>query len=163
MEREVTVGARVVPYDEKKSGPVLDWNWTRYDVVAGSVEVPLLGTVAAGQPIEAVPYKQTISIPKDMVGRFQTYALRVEGDSMIDENIQDGDYIIIEARHTAENGETVVAMINNEEVTLKKFYIEPDRIRLQPANSKIKPIILHNHEIRILGIVCGVIRKYRSH
>ena len=163
MEMGVTMGAKVVTYDEKKSGPVLDWNWMRCDVVAESVEVPLLGTVAAGQPIEAVPYKQTISIPKDMVGRFQTYALRVEGDSMLDENIQDGDYIIIEARHTAENGETVVAMINNEEVTLKKFYIEPDRIRLQPANSRMKPIILRNHEIRILGIVCGVIRKYRSH
>jgi repressor LexA len=163
MGREVTMGARVVPYDEKKSNPVLDWNWTHYDVVAESVEVPLLGIVSAGQPIEAAPIRQTISIPKDMVGRFQTYALRVEGNSMLDENIQDGDYIIIEARHTAENGETVVAMINNEEVTLKKFYIEPDRIRLQPANSKMKPIILHNHEIRILGIVCGVIRKYRSH
>ena len=157
------MGAKVVIYNEKKSRSVFDLNWTRCDVVAESVEVPLLGTVAAGQPIEAVPYPQTISIPKDMVGRFQTYALRVEGDSMLDENIQDGDYIVIEARHTAENGETVVAMINNEEVTLKKFYIEPDRIRLQPANSRMKPIILHNHEIRILGVVCGVIRRYRSH
>ena len=125
--------------------------------MAKSVEVPLLGAVAAGQPIEAVPYPQTISIPKDMAGRFQTYALRVEGDSMLDENIQDGDYIIIEARETAENGETVVAMINNEEVTLKKFYIEPDHIRLRPANSRMKPIIFRNHEIRILGVVCGVI------
>ena len=157
------MGAKVVTYDEKRSRSVVDLNWTRCDVVAESAEVLLLGTVAAGQPIEAVPYPQTISIPKDMVGRFQTYALRVEGDSMLDENIQDGDYIVIEARHTAENGETVVAMINNEEVTLKKFYIEPDRIRLQPANSRMKPIILHNHEIRILGVVCGVIRRYRSH
>ena len=146
---------------KKKLKPVIDWDWSCFDVVSESTEVLLLGTVAAGQPIEAVPFKQTISIPKDMVGRFQTYALRVEGNSMLDENIQDGDYIIIEARHTAENGETVVAMINNEEVTLKKLYIEPDHIRLQPANPKMKPIILRNHEIRILGVVCGVIRKYR--
>ena len=82
---------------------------------------------------------------------------------MLDENIQDGDYSLVEARETAENGATAVAMINNEEVTLKKFYIEPDRIRLQPASSRMKSIILHNHEIRILGVVCGVIRKYRSH
>jgi repressor LexA len=98
-----------------------------------------------------------------MLGRFETYALRVEGHSMMDENIQHGDHIVIEAKETAENGETVVAMINNEEVTLKKLYIEPDHIRLQPANPKMKPIILHNHEIRILGVVCAVIRKYRYH
>ena len=157
------MGTEIVSYEKKKVNPVIDWNWVRLDVLADSVDVDVLGTVAAGQPIEAVPYRQTISIPKDMVGKFQTYALRVEGDSMLDENIQDGDYIIIEARETAENGETVVAMINNEEVTLKKLYIEPDRIRLQPANPKIKPIILRNLEIRILGVVCGVIRKYRSH
>ena len=141
----------------------VDWNWMKFEAVPDSVDVQMLGTVAAGQPIEVVPYRQTISIPKDMVGRFQTYALRVEGNSMVDENIQDGDYIIIEARENAENGETVVAMINNEEVTLKKLYIEPDHIRLQPANPEMKPIILRNHEIRILGIVCGVIRKYRCH
>jgi repressor LexA len=82
---------------------------------------------------------------------------------MIDENIQHGDYIIIHAKETAENGETVVAMINNEEVTLKKFYIEPDRIRLQPSNPTMRPIILHNHEVRILGAVCAVIRKYGYH
>ncbi|UCG14881.1 MAG: repressor LexA [Deltaproteobacteria bacterium] len=135
----------------------------RFDVLAESVEVPVLGTVAAGHPIEAVPYQQTVSIPKDLVGRFETYALRVEGNSMVDENIHDGDYIIIEARETAENGETVVAMINNEEVTLKRFYIEPDHIRLQPANPGLKPIVLRNCEVRILGVVCGVIGRSRYH
>jgi len=157
------MGTQVLPHGRKQARAVIDWKWLRLDVVADSVDVDVLGTVAAGQPIEAVPYRQTISIPKDMVGRFQTYALRVEGDSMVDENIQDGDFIIIEARETADNGETVVAMINNEEVTLKKLYVEPDHIRLQPANPEMKPIILRNHEIRILGVVCGVIRKYRSH
>ena len=97
------------------------------------------------------------------MGRFEAFALRVEGHSMVDDNIQHGDYIIIEARETAENGETVVAMINNEKVTLKKLYVEPDHIRLQPANPQMKPIILHNHEIRILGVVGAVIRKYRYH
>ena len=154
---------KVPPFEKKKARAVADWSWVRLDVVADSVDVDVLGTVAAGYPIEAVPYRQTISIPKDMVGRFQTYALKVEGDSMVDENIQDGDFIIIEARETAENGETVVAMINNEEVTLKKLYVEPDHIRLQPANPQMRPIILRNHEIRILGVVCGVIRKYRHH
>jgi len=157
------MGTRIVTYEKQKVRPVADWNWVRLDVVADSVDVDVLGTVSAGQPIEAVPCRQMISIPKDMVGRFQTYALRVEGDSMVDENIQDGDFIIIEAKETAENGATVIAMINNEEVTLKKFYIEPDHIRLQPANREMKPIILRNHEVRILGVVCGVIRKYRCH
>ena len=82
---------------------------------------------------------------------------------MVDDNIQHGDYIIIEVRESAENGETVVAMVNNEKVTLKKLYIEPDHIRLQPANNGMKPIILHNHEIRILGVVGAVIRKYQFH
>ncbi len=154
---------RTIPYDRKKKRPVLDWNWLQCEVEPDAVDVTVMGTVAAGRPIEALPCPQTISVPKDMVGRFKTYALKVEGHSMVDENIQDGDHIIIEARETAENGETVVAMINQEEVTLKKFYIEPDRIRLQPANRRMKPIVLHNHEVKILGVVCAVIRKYRRH
>lgn len=142
---------------------MIDWDWMRCEVAPEHSEIEVLGTIAAGQPMGALPYPQTLSIPKDMVGRFETYALRVEGNSMVDENIQDGDYIIIEARKTAENGQTVVAMINNEEVTLKKLYIEPDHIRLQPANHKMKPIILHNHEVTVMGVVCAVIRKYRYH
>lgn len=157
------MGTRIVRHEKKKARPIVEYDWMQFEVVPESLEIEILGTVAAGQPIEAVPYRQTISIPKDMVGRFQTYALRVEGDSMVDENIQDGDFIIIEARETTENGETVIAMINNEEVTLKKLYIEPDHIRLQPANPEMKPFILRNHEVRILGVVCGVIRKYRHH
>jgi repressor LexA len=155
--------AQVIPYREKKKRPILDWDWLHCEAAPESAEIPVLGSVAAGRPIEALSYPQTISVPKDMVGRFRTFALQVEGHSMVDENIQDGDQIIIEARETAENGETVVAMINDREVTLKKLYIEPDRIRLQPANRKMKPIILHNHEVKILGVVCAVIRKYRCH
>jgi repressor LexA len=163
MEKGMVMKGLVIPHSAKKALPIIDWDWTHFDDTPESIEVPVLGTVAAGQPIEALPYPQAISIPQNMVGRFQTYALRVEGWSMANENIQHGDHIIIEARETAENGETVVAMINNEEVTLKKLYIEPDHIRLQPANPRMKPIILHNHEIRILGVVCAVIRKHRYH
>jgi len=155
--------AQAIPYHAKRSRPVTDWNWMRFENEAECVEIQVLGTVAAGELIEALPYPQTISIPKNMVGRFQAYALRVEGHSMVDDNIQHGDYIVIEARETAENGETVVAMVNNEKVTLKKLYIEPDHIPLQPANPKMKPIILHNHEIRILGVVGAVMRKYQYH
>ncbi len=152
-----------IQYAAKRTRAIIDWDWMRFDDEVESVDVAVLGTVAAGELIEAVPYHQKISIPKNMVGRFEAYALRVEGHSMVDDNIQHGDYIIIEVRESAENGETVVAMVNNEKVTLKKFYIEQDHIRLQPANSRMKPIILHNHEIRILGVVGAVIRKYRYH
>lgn len=122
------------------------------------IEIPLLGRVTAGLPIDLCAQDETISVPADMVRR-NTYALRVQGHSMIDDNIQDGDVIVVERRQTAENGQTVVAMINGDQVTLKRFYIERDGIRLQPANPDMSPIILRNEEIRILGIVTGVIRR----
>lgn len=152
-----------IQYAAKRNRPIIDWDWMRFQDEVESVDIAVMGTVAAGELIEPLPYHQTISIPKNMVGRYEAYALCVEGHSMVDDNIQHGDYIIIEVRESAENGETVVAMVNNEKVTLKKLYIEPDHIRLQPANPKMKPIILHNHEIRILGVVGAVIRKYQYH
>jgi repressor LexA len=91
--------------------------------------------------------------------RKNTYALRVRGNSMIDDNIQEGDIIVIEKREYAHNGQTVVAMINGEQVTLKKFFVESDGIRLQPANPEMAPIILKNQDVQILGIVTGVIRQ----
>ena len=121
-------------------------------------EIPLLGIVQAGQPIDLCEQQETVRIPADMV-RKNTYALRVRGNSMIDDNIQEGDIIVIEKRESAENGQTVVAMINGENVTLKKFYIERDGIRLQPANPDMAPIILKNQDVQILGIVTGVIRS----
>jgi repressor LexA len=121
-------------------------------------EIPLLGFVQAGQPIDLCEQQETVRIPADMV-RKNTYALRVRGNSMIDDNIQEGDIIVIEKRESAENGQTVVAMINGENVTLKKFYIERDGIRLQPANPEMAPIILKNQDVQILGIVTGVIRS----
>jgi repressor LexA len=127
------------------------------DVEAG-VEIPLLGYVTAGQPVDIPEERETVTVPRHMV-RKHSYALRVRGHSMIDDHIQDGDIIIVEQRATAENGESVVAMINGERVTLKRFYVEADGIRLQPANPAMEPIYLRHEELQILGIVAGVIRK----
>lgn len=123
------------------------------------VEIPLLGTITAGQPIERIETRDLVQVPANMV-RKNTYALQVSGHSMIDDNIQDGDIIVVEKQITAENGQSVVALINNEQVTLKKFYIEADGIRLQPANPDMEPIILKNEEVQVLGIVSGVIRSF---
>jgi len=120
-------------------------------------EIPLLGWITAGEPVEISEENESVSVPANMV-RKNTYALKVRGHSMIDDNIQDGDVVIIEKRETAENGQSVVAMINGEQVTLKKFYIESDGIRLQPANPDMEPIMLPHDEVEILGIVTGVIR-----
>jgi repressor LexA len=121
------------------------------------VEVPLLGYVTAGQPVDIPEDNETVVVPRHMV-RKNCYALRVRGHSMIEDHIQDGDIIVVEKRETAENGESVVAMINGERVTLKRFYVEPDGIRLQPANPTMSPIYLRHEELQILGIVAGVIR-----
>ncbi len=123
------------------------------------IEIPLLGKITAGKPIERVEENERVRVPANMV-RKDTYALKVSGHSMIDDNIQDGDIIIIEKRHSAENGQSVVALINNEQVTLKKFYIEADGIRLQPANPEMEAILLKNEEVEVLGVVTGVIRQF---
>lgn len=123
------------------------------------VDIPLLGRITAGKPIERVMDEESVKVPANMV-RKDTYALKVCGHSMIDDNIQDGDIVIIEKRLSAENGQSVVALINNEQVTLKKFYIEADGIRLQPANPDMEPILLKNEEVEVLGVVTGVIRRF---
>jgi len=126
-----------------------------------SNDIPLLGTVAAGQPIEAILSHDTVSVPKDMQGRGRTFALRVRGDSMIDENIQDGDIIVVASQKTADNGQVVVALIDGNYATVKKFYREPDFIRLEPANPQFKPIFIKTPErIQIQGVVRGLLRKY---
>lgn len=125
-----------------------------------SVEVPLLGYVAAGAPIEAVAGAETINVPEDLVGRHDTYVLRVRGDSMIDEQIRDGDYVIVEDRKTAENGEMVIALVGGADVTLKKFYREAGRIRLQPANPAMQPMLFDPDHIQVQGVVTGVMRRY---
>ena len=126
-------------------------------------EIPLLGLVAAGQPIEAVLSHETVSAPKDMIGRGRMFALRVRGDSMIEENIQNDDIIIVSSQQTAENGQMVVALIDGNYATVKKFYREPDFIRLEPANPQFKPIFIKTPErIQIQGVVRGLVRKYQN-
>ncbi len=127
-----------------------------------AVELPLLGKVAAGMPIEAIEEQETIAVPEDFLGRGgENYVLRVAGDSMIEEQIRDGDYIIVNSRSTANNGEMVVALVGGEAATVKKFYREPDgRIRLQPANMAMSPQYYRPHQVRVQGIVIGVIRRY---
>lgn len=120
-------------------------------------EVPLLGSIAAGYPIEAIRTRETLSIPRDMTGP-NTFALKVHGDSMIDEGILDGDYVVVEKIANPRNGDVVVALIDNNNVTLKKFYKEKNRIRLQPANAKYGAIYATNPTIQ--GKVKGVIRRF---
>jgi repressor LexA len=124
-------------------------------------EIPLLGVVAAGQPIEAILSNDTVSVPRDMVGRGRVFALKVRGDSMIDEHICDGDVIIVESRQTAENGQTVVALVDGSDATVKRFYNEAGKIRLEAANPKYKPIVITPpSRLNVQGIVVGVIRNY---
>ena len=125
-----------------------------------ALELPLLGYVAAGAPIEAIAGSETIAVPEDLAGKRDTYVLRVKGDSMIDEQIRDGDFVIVEDRKTAENGEMVIALVGGSDVTLKKFYRESGRIRLQPANPAMQPLILDAGHVQVQGVVVGVMRKY---
>ena len=125
-----------------------------------AIELPLLGTVAAGAPIEAVASSETIAVPEDLVAAPDTYALRVRGNSMIDEQIRDGDIVIVEDRKTAENGEMVIALLRGTDATLKKFYREHGRIRLQPANPAVRPLVVEPDEVQIQGVVVGVVRRY---
>jgi repressor LexA len=126
----------------------------------GTVEVPLLGIVAAGAPIEPVEMADSLAVPEELVRGKDTFVLKVKGDSMIDEQIRDGDLILVQPRSTAENGETVVALVGGE-ATVKKFYREDGgKIRLQPANDRIRPILASENQVEIRGVVVAVIRKY---
>jgi repressor LexA len=125
-----------------------------------ALELPLLGYVAAGSPIEAITTAESISVPEDLIGKRDTYVLRVRGDSMIDEQIRDGDFVIVEDRKTAENGEMVIALLRGSDVTLKKFYRENGEVRLQPANVAMQPLTVPADHVQIQGVVVGVMRKY---
>jgi repressor LexA len=144
-------------YNESRSLEI-----TRPDAGAPSIELPLLGAVAAGMPIEAITYHETLAVPPDLVRRRKdNYVLRVEGNSMIEEQIRDGDYIVVQAQSSAEDGQMVVALVGGEAATVKKLYREPGgRVRLQPANPTMEPIFVDARDVRVQGIVVGVIRKY---
>jgi repressor LexA len=142
------------------------WNFSRAIELArqppgtGAVALPLLGAVAAGRPIEAIETDDTFSVPEAFVRRDHTFVLRVKGNSMIDDGIWDGDFIVVEGRAGAENGETVVALVNGE-ATVKKFHREKGgKIRLMPANDTIPPIIAADKDVEIRGVVVAVMRKY---
>ena len=129
---------------------------------ARAVELPLLGRVAAGRPIEAVAEDERLAVPEDLLGRGETFVLQVRGDSMIDEHIQDGDYLIVERRQTARAGEHVVALIDGETATFKTFRQHADgTVVLEPANPEHEVQRYSADRVRIQGVAIGVLRKYR--
>jgi len=151
---------------EHKGLIVRKWNFSRaIELVprqkkTGAVDVPLLGYVAAGLPIEPVETDETFTVPEEFIRRQNTFVLRVKGNSMVNDGILDGDYIIVEERTDAENGDTVVAVVNGE-ATVKKFYRDQgDTVRLVPANDGMAPIVAAAQAVSIRGAVVAVMRKY---
>lgn len=127
--------------------------------VPSAVELPLVGRIAAGSPIEVIEDNTaSVVVPPDMIGDKRCYVLQVKGNSMIEASILDGDFVVVEHRETAENGDIVVALLNDNFATLKRFYQETDHVRLEPANSSMNPIRTRN--VKIQGKVVGVVRKY---
>ena len=126
-----------------------------------SLTLPLVGTVAAGLPIEAIEESETACVPPEMVQRAEsTFVLRVRGDSMIDDQIADGDLVVVEQRSEARNGETVVALVGGSDATLKRFYRQGSRVRLVPANDRMEPIEVAASDVTVRGVVRGLLRSY---
>jgi repressor LexA len=123
-----------------------------------TIELPLAGLITAGEPIEAIEEHETFAVPQNMVKDENSFVLKVKGESMIEDGILDGDYVIVERNYYPRNGDVVVALLDNTYATLKKYYREKDRIRLQPANHTMKPIYDKNPAIQ--GIVKGIIRTF---
>jgi len=124
------------------------------------LRLPLLGAIAAGSPIESIPDPEPISVPRDLLRGGEHYVLRVRGDSMVEEGIQDGDFVIVRSTLTADDGEVVVALLGGE-VTLKRLYRERDgKLRLQPSNAAIPPMIVSADQVTVQGVVVGLLRKY---
>ncbi|HEX7252422.1 MAG TPA: transcriptional repressor LexA [Thermoanaerobaculia bacterium] len=150
---------------EEKGALSREWNRSRgispADERSASREIPLLGAVAAGHPIEPFPQEETIEVPASLLGKGEHFVLRVRGDSMIEDGIRDGDYVVVARRTSAQNGQTVVALVRGE-ATLKRYYAEGARIRLQPANSAMKPLTVEARDVILQGVVTGLIRDYSS-
>ncbi len=127
---------------------------------AAGARLPLLGTVAAGTPIEPIEVPGTITVPEELLGRRETFALRVRGDSMIDDGIHDGDVVIVESRRDAPDGATVVAVVDGE-ATVKRLYRRRGRVHLVPANERLKPIVARGEDVEIRGVVIALLRRYR--
>ncbi len=154
---------------EKKGLIRRDWNQKRgvevvdqekpVEAPPGVRELPLFGVIAAGRPLEVEVSSETITVPERLTSRGENYVLKVRGDSMIDDGILDGDYVIIARRERADNGEMVVANVNGE-VTLKRLYLEGERVRLQPANSLMAPIFARAQDVAVQGVVVGLMRRF---
>jgi repressor LexA len=128
--------------------------------IAGVTELPLMGRIAAGRPLESVEDRETISL-SDFTRSKNVFVLRVKGESMVEDHILDGDYVVVEPTQVANNGEIVVALVGGDEATLKRFYREGGgRVRLQPANAQMEPIHVPAGDVKIQGRVLGVLRKY---
>ncbi len=127
----------------------------------GVADLPFLGRIAAGRPIEALSGHESLGVPLDLLAGKpeQHYILRVAGDSMIDEGIHDGDFVVVQSREVGEKGEMVVALVESE-VTLKRFFPEGRRVRLQPSNREMDPIYVDADKLQIQGVVVGLLRKY---
>ena len=148
------------PWNNKKRA--LDLAPLHSPVKAGASSIALLGTVAAGIPIEVVRTAESIEVPENFLGNGSNFALRVRGDSMIEDGIRDGDILIITQQPHAENGQTVVALVAGE-ATVKKFYRRENEIELKPANSRMKSIVASAEEVEVVGVVMGLLRNYRNH
>ncbi len=149
---------------EEKGALSREWNRSRGiaprdDASAAGRGVPLLGQVAAGRPIEPFPQEESIEVPASLLGKGEHFVLRVRGESMIDDGILDGDFVVVARREKAEIGQTVIALVRGE-ATLKRYYTEGQRVRLQPANSAMKPLTFDARDVTIQGVVTGLIRDY---
>jgi len=146
-------------YNRSRSIDILPPKGRMKQTMSAPLSLPLLGRIAAGQPIEAVENPETISLG-DFTGSKDVFVLQVRGDSMQEEAILDGDYVLIEKTQTAHNGEIVVALVGGADATLKRIYREGDKTRLQPSNSTMQPIIVPAAQVAVQGRVIGVLRKY---
>ena len=147
-------------YNRSRSIDVLPPKGTMKKAMAAApLELPMLGRIAAGKPIEAVENPDTLSL-SDFTSSKDVYVLEVMGESMVDEHIVEGDYVIVERAETARNGEMVVAVVNNDDATLKRIFHEGEHTRLQPSNAKMQPIIVPSRAVQVQGRVIGVLRKY---
>jgi len=126
-----------------------------------AVTLPLLGLVAAGAPLEALEVPEEIEVPEGLLAGGECFALRVRGDSMIDDGIKDGDIILVKRQPTAENGQTVVAIIDGDEATVKRFHRRGNTIELRPANETMKPLKYAAGRVQVRGVLIGLLRSYR--
>ncbi len=149
---------------EEKGALAREWNRSRGIAPKDEASpmgrgVPLLGQVAAGRPIEPFPQEESIEVPASLLGKGEHFVLRVRGESMIDDGILDGDFVVVARREKAEIGQTVIALVRGE-ATLKRYYMEGQRVRLQPANAAMKPLTFDARDVTIQGVVTGLIRDY---